>query len=135
MCYAEDYHASVLVIGPNRKTVLIHDESRPAPRLWKFPGGKKERGETPFITGARELFEETGISINPEDLELAGQQERKGYTKYCLVGTVDSFDGLIRKSKEREVTGIFSIEELERMVDIQPSYYYFYVMAKEAGLV
>lgn len=135
MRYAEDYHASVLIIGPDRKTVLIHDESQPYPRLWKFPGGKKEVRENPFTTAVREVKEETGLILLPQNLRLFGEQKRKGYTKYCLVGPIDSFDGLIRKSKEREITGIFEIDQIEKMVDIQPSYYRFYVMAKEAGLV
>ena len=47
MAWAEDYHASVFIRGPNNTTVLIHDETRPPPRLWKFPGGKMEPNEDP----------------------------------------------------------------------------------------
>jgi 8-oxo-dGTP diphosphatase len=68
MPYAEDYHASVLILGPDESTVLIHDETKPSPRYWKFPGGKKEFGETPFTTAVRETKEETGLDIDPTTL-------------------------------------------------------------------
>lgn len=39
-------------------------------QCWSFPGGHVEFDETPQKTGARELREETGLVIEPEELEL-----------------------------------------------------------------
>lgn len=37
---------------------------------WFIPGGHVEQGERPVEAAARELFEEAGISVEPESLQL-----------------------------------------------------------------
>ena len=38
--------------------------------LWGITGGKLDPGETPLECGCREIFEETGLRLNAEDLTL-----------------------------------------------------------------
>lgn len=42
------------------------------PGSWGVPGGKLEKGESPQEAAIRELFEETGISINPAQTHYVG---------------------------------------------------------------
>lgn len=44
----------------------------PAAGLWSVPGGFMEQGETLQQAAARELFEETGIALDPATLKLYG---------------------------------------------------------------
>lgn len=38
------------------------------PGMWDLPGGAREKGETYFETGSREITEELGIEIHPQEL-------------------------------------------------------------------
>ena len=42
-------------------------------RMFMFPGGKPEPGETPLETGIREVREELGINLAPEELSPVGE--------------------------------------------------------------
>ncbi|MEU9398241.1 NUDIX domain-containing protein [Streptomyces sp. NPDC048242] len=56
----------------NRVVLLQRGENAKfAPGLWDLPVGKSEPGEPVTRTAVRELYEETGLTVKPESLEVA----------------------------------------------------------------
>ncbi|ELY53640.1 NUDIX hydrolase [Natronolimnohabitans innermongolicus] len=66
-------------------SVAVVDRSRPEPAVlcvergvppgvgeWTLPGGHMEVGEAPEVAAVRELEEETGVSVDPDALEILG---------------------------------------------------------------
>ncbi|HEY0533988.1 MAG TPA: NUDIX domain-containing protein [Actinoplanes sp.] len=62
--------ARVLLVDAAGRTLLLHggDPARPGQRWWFTPGGGLQAGETSVQGAARELFEETGLRVEPADL-------------------------------------------------------------------
>ena len=60
--------AAVFVEG--RLLCLLRDDKGEIdwPNHWDFPGGGREGAETPFETLAREVWEEVGVAVRPEDV-------------------------------------------------------------------
>ncbi|HEV2796216.1 MAG TPA: NUDIX hydrolase [Nocardioides sp.] len=67
----------VTLVDP-RGHVLMQERDEHAPvwaDMWCFPGGGLEEGETPVAGAVRELAEETGVALAPEDLTDLGRFE------------------------------------------------------------
>ena len=68
-----DFVQVTLVDPRGRVLVQERDEHAPVwPELWCFPGGGLEAGEPPAAGAARELAEETGVVLAPDDLTDMG---------------------------------------------------------------
>ncbi|RYC05234.1 NUDIX domain-containing protein [Nocardioides zhouii] len=67
----------VTLIDPRGRVLMQErDEHAPVwPDMWCFPGGGLEDGEEPAAGAVRELAEETGVVLAPEDLTDLGQFE------------------------------------------------------------
>jgi 8-oxo-dGTP pyrophosphatase MutT (NUDIX family) len=52
--------------------------------LEKFPGGHGESGETPEEVAAREVFEETGIRVDPRELRLLSKESKGKHDVYIF---------------------------------------------------
>jgi ADP-ribose pyrophosphatase YjhB (NUDIX family) len=61
--------------------LLVERAVPPGEGAWTFPGGHLEADEPPAVGAARELAEETGVTVDPDDLLLADVRQ------------LDPFDG------------------------------------------
>ena len=60
--------AAALIDGAGRALVQQRPPGKGHGGLWEFPGGKLEPGETPEAALARELAEELGVVVAPDDM-------------------------------------------------------------------
>ena len=62
--------ARVLLVDGAGRTLLLHggDPARPGESWWFTPGGGLDDGEALAQGAARELFEETGLRVDPAEL-------------------------------------------------------------------
>jgi len=60
--------ACALIDAHNRVLLARRPQGKAMAGLWEFPGGKAEQGETPEETLVRELHEELGVAVVPENL-------------------------------------------------------------------
>ncbi|WP_305782868.1 NUDIX hydrolase [Symbioplanes lichenis] len=70
MTHIERRAARVLLVDADDRVLLLHgsDPARPGHFWWFTPGGGLDAGETPAEGAARELFEETGLRVDPAAL-------------------------------------------------------------------
>jgi 8-oxo-dGTP pyrophosphatase MutT (NUDIX family) len=62
--------ARVLLVDRDERLLLLRggDPAQPELRYWFTPGGGLDPGESPAQGAARELFEETGLRVDPAEL-------------------------------------------------------------------
>lgn len=71
--------------------------------LYGIPGGHLEDGETVLEGACREALEETGLSVNPKDLELVHTVHRKSNYDYIdIFFRVTKWDGEPRLTEENK---------------------------------
>lgn len=61
--------AAALVDDNQRVLIAQRPQGKQLAGLWEFPGGKVEAGERPEEALARELMEELGLRVAPDDFE------------------------------------------------------------------
>ena len=72
--------ANVILVKDGKILLLLRGEGASfKPRHWGPPGGHVEDGETPKQGAVRETLEESGLSVDPEDLKLLLQRSKHSF--------------------------------------------------------
>jgi 8-oxo-dGTP diphosphatase len=85
------YTADVVALTPAREVLLIQRGWPPHEGAWALPGGHVDPGETSLEAAARELAEETGVTVTADDLRQIGvwdAPERDPRGRYITVAYV-----------------------------------------------
>lgn len=109
-------YATIVMVFTPKGLIAVRDSNKPAPIYWKLPGGKSHFGETAEQCAARELEEETGIAVKPEDLKMIFQQEKGKHVKVFFGITVDSIEGLKSAGNEGEEVKIFPVFDVLELI-------------------
>lgn len=100
---------------PKKADSELHGEG-----TWTMPGGKLHFGETFEETGAREVFEETGIKINKEDFRVISlTDDIVEDAHFVTIGLLsERFEGKAKVMEPDEITEWqwFSLNELPSLI-------------------
>ena len=95
---------NMCMISDGGGNVLVQDRRNPDWPGITFPGGHVEPGEAFTDSVVREVFEETGLTIeNPQLCGLKQFQTREGERYVVFLYRADRYHGSLRSSREGEV--------------------------------
>ncbi len=83
---------------------------------WNAPGGRMEKGESPFDTAIREVYEETGLKIEKPELMgvilfYFGREKKEPPNWKVYVFRTEKFEGKLKHSREGKLKW-FNIKKL-----------------------
>jgi 8-oxo-dGTP diphosphatase len=109
--------ATLCYIKHNGRTLMVHRNKKPNDiheGKWNGLGGKFEAGETPEECVLREIFEESGLTIqNPKLCGLLMFPKFRGNDWYVFVFTAKDFTGELIDSPEGRLEWILDEKILE----------------------
>lgn len=98
-----------------------------APGMWAVHGGKAVSGETSLQASIRELKEELGICINPDNLEGPVRYERKSNHEFCDIYVLRQDISLkeikLQKEEVKDIKWVTNAE-LQQMMRVNSFYQY-----------
>jgi 8-oxo-dGTP pyrophosphatase MutT (NUDIX family) len=65
--------------------ILQRHPNKKQPLTWGLPAGKVDEGEDDIKSAIREIYEETGYSAQPEELELIGEYPPFDFGDYQVI--------------------------------------------------
>tara|TARA_Y100000758_G_scaffold117115_1_gene82240 strand:+ start:896 stop:1306 length:411 start_codon:yes stop_codon:yes gene_type:complete len=109
---------SALALIDNDKKILLNKrpDDKSMSGFWEFPGGKKEKNETPSECLIREIKEEIGINIKDSDLSpiTFATYEYDDFSILLLLFSCREWNGIL-VAKENQELGWFSPLDLYKL--------------------
>lgn len=112
---------AVLIITPEG-IPLVRDPKKPPPVFWKAPGGRSRAEETAEETAMREIKEEIGISISPDDLRPVHKEDKGSHIVTLFVSKLMVMPRIKSRGDEGEEIKIFPPREIAAMPDFFPNH-------------
>ncbi len=117
-----EFHLAVSVLTQNsKKQILVtlrSPDKQPYPNLWEMTAGSVVAGEDSLSAAVRELYEETGISALPQELEYIGEYRGTGaiVDMYRIIRDIDIKDIHLQEGETAGAKWV-SADEFEIMID------------------
>lgn len=111
--------AAIIIRNENGQILLQERIDR---NKWGLPGGCQDLGEDLRITAVREAYEETGIKLNPDDIELidtlSGKSRKNSYPNGDIVYNNTSL--YVADVNVEDATGLKGDSETKRLQFFYP---------------
>lgn len=111
--------AAIIIRNENGQILLQERTDR---NKWGLPGGCQDLGEDLRVTAVREAYEETGIKLNPEDIELidtlSGESRKNSYPNGDIVYNNTSL--YVADVNMEDATGLKGDSETKRLQFFYP---------------
>lgn len=116
--YQEETDGRVLVIFIDKDKFLLLDHKKIG--KWTFPIGKIDKGEYPYITCQREMYEELGIIVRKaDDLKIKGLKGPLNPNAHFHVFKVTHYDGKItnKEPEKHKALKWFTVDQIVKMIE------------------
>lgn len=111
--YYDPKVAAISVVQRGADVLLIRRGNQPGYGLWSMPGGYVDRGELVEAAAAREVWEETGLTVEIE--ELIGLFSENGHPVMVAAFSAREVGGTLAAGDETLDLGFFSPDSLPEM--------------------
>jgi 8-oxo-dGTP pyrophosphatase MutT (NUDIX family) len=113
-----DEFTALAIIRNHSEVLVVERADWPIDRNLSFPGGKWDGKESPYETGERELYEETGLIVDIADLSLLGRRTHPTTGKQLLYfGAWTSACQGVLENKEPEKHHSVSFRSIDEVVE------------------
>lgn len=120
----EEMWASGVFLQTKKRTVLVSEDLGKTPIFMKIPGGRRRpQDRDPVDTAVREIFEETGIRVERDELQFVVSKSRHGHTYWLYSAEIaeERFEERFTVAKNGEQVHVLTLLEFtQRQREILP---------------